>query len=87
METAGRYKSAIEIGQRKMREEETRTGETWKARFFKWVENDVVANELRGELAVLTGHEALTGKVGSWGFVPDEEDQKALEGGELFPSS
>jgi len=87
VETAGRYKSAIEIGQRKMREEETRTGETWKARFFKWVENDVVANELRGELAVLTGHEALTGKVGSWGFVPDEEDQKALEGGELFPSS
>jgi hypothetical protein len=84
VETAGRYKSPIEIGQRKMRDEETRMGESWKPRFFKWVDNDVVASELRGELAGLTGHGGLGGKVGSWVFTPDEDDQKALENGELF---
>jgi hypothetical protein len=35
-------------------------------------------------LAGLTGHGGLGGKVGSWVFTPDEEDQKALESGELF---
>jgi oxysterol-binding protein-related protein 9/10/11 len=84
VDTAGRYKSAIEIGQRKMRDEETRKGETWKPRFFMWVENDGTASELRGQLAVLSGHNSLGGKVGSWTFTPDEEDQKALESGELF---
>ena len=83
VETAGRYKSAIEIGQRKMREEEQRTGETWKQRFFKWVDNDQTASELRAKLAALTGT-ASNGSVGSWVFDPDEEDQKAIESGKFF---
>jgi len=83
-ETAGRYKSAIEIGQRKMREEEASKGELWKPRFFTWIENDVTATELRAQLAQLSGHNSLGGKVGSWVFTPDEEDQKALQTGDLF---
>lgn len=83
VETAGRYKSAIEIGQRKMREEEQRSGEGWKQRFFKWVDKDQTASELRGKLAVLTGT-ATNGSVGSWTFAPDEEDAKAIESGKLF---
>ena len=83
VETAGRYKSAIEIGQRKMREEEQRTGEKWQQRFFKWVEPDETASELRGKLTNLTGN-GNGGSVGSWRFEPDEEDMKAIESGKLF---
>lgn len=83
VETAGRYKSAIEIGQRKMREEEQNTGETWKPRFFTWVEIDETANELRAKLAAFTGI-SVNGSVGSWKFTPDEEDRKAMESGKLF---
>jgi hypothetical protein len=86
VDTAGRYKSAIEIGQRKMREEEERTGERWKPRFFSWVENDSTATELRAQLAALTGIH-VSGNVGSWQFTPDEEDKKALEEGTLFEAS
>jgi len=84
VETAGRYKSAIEIGQRKMREEEQQKGETWKPRFFKWVEQDQTASELKAKLAALTGTGNGNGTVGSWVFDPDEEDAKAIESGELF---
>jgi oxysterol-binding protein-related protein 9/10/11 len=83
VETAGRYKSAIEIGQRKMREEEQRTGERWQQRFFKWVERDETASELAGKLASLTGSGNGAG-VGSWKFEPDEEDRTAIESGKLF---
>jgi hypothetical protein len=86
VETAGRYKSAIEIGQRKMREEEQRTGEAWKPRFFKWLENDETASQLRAKLAALTGAN-LNGNVGSWVFSPDEDDRKAIEEGTLFASA
>jgi hypothetical protein len=86
VETAGRYKSAIEIGQRKMREEEAEKGETWKQRFFTWVDNDVVATGLRAELAALTGS-PVVGNVGSWMYTPDEEDEKAIESGVLFGSA
>ena len=83
VEIAGRYKSAIEIGQRKMREEEQKVGETWKQRFFTWVENDETASGLRAELTALTGN-GVDGNVGSWIFTPDEEDLKALQSGALF---
>ena len=83
VETAGRHKSAIEIGQRKMREEEDSIGETWKQRFFTWVPNDQTANELRAKLSALTGNN-LGGNVGSWICTPDEEDSKAIESGTLF---
>ena len=83
VETAGRYKSAIEIGQRKMREEEQKVGESWKQRFFTWVEHDEVAGGLKAELAALTG-QGGNGNVGSWSFTPDEEDSKAIESGVLF---
>ena len=84
METAGRYKSAIEIRQRKMREDEQKTGETWKQRFFTWVENDEIVTRLKAELAALTGNNGGNGNVGSWTFAPDEEDSKAMESGALF---
>ena len=67
-----------------MREEESQKGETWKQRFFSWVENDVTASELRAELAAFTGQSSLSGSVGSWTFAPDEDDQKAMESGDLF---
>jgi hypothetical protein len=69
-----------------MREEEQRTGETWKPRFFKWVANDEIASELRAKLAALTGVN-LNGNVGSWVFAPDEDDRKAVEDGSLFGSA
>ena len=84
VETAGRHKSAIEIGQRKMREEEAKRGESWKQRFFTWVEIDETASKLRDELASLTGCAGGNGKVGSWTFTPDEEDSKAMETSTLF---
>jgi oxysterol-binding protein-related protein 9/10/11 len=84
VDTAGRYKSAIEIGQRRMREEETGQGEPWKQRFFRWVEEDGTASGLRDDLEGLTGRKIVGGNVGSWVFKPDEEDQKALETGKLF---
>jgi oxysterol-binding protein-related protein 9/10/11 len=84
VETAGRYKSAIEIGQRKMREEEQKTGETWKQRFFTWVENDEIASGLKAELAALTANSGGNGNVGSWTFTPDPEDSKEMETGTLF---
>ena len=86
VETAGRYKSAIEIGQRKMREDEAKEGTPWKQRFFTWVAEDREAGELRGELANLAGTSAVSnvGLVGSWKFTPDEEDQKAIADGRLF---
>ena len=80
---AGRYKSAIEIGQRKMREEENANGEVWKQRFFKWVEVDEQASKLREELMSLTGV-GMNSRVGSWVFEPDEEDKKEIETGKLF---
>ena len=83
VDTAGRYKSAIEIGQRKMREEEQKVGETWKPRFFTWVEYDETASRLKTELLALTGQSG-DGKVGSWIFTPDEEDSKAMQSGTLF---
>lgn len=86
VETAGRYKSAIEIGQRKMREQEENTGEPWKQRFFTWVYPDQTASELRAKLAALTGN-SVNGSVGSWTFTPDEEDAKAIESGTLFASA
>jgi hypothetical protein len=86
VETAGRYKSAIEIGQRKMREQEENTGEPWKQRFFTWVCPDQTASELRAKLAALTGNN-VNGSVGSWTFTPDEEDAKAIESGTLFTSA
>lgn len=82
-ETAGRYKSAIEIGQRKMREEEKEKGYSWKPRFFTWVDRDETATELRRKLAELT-ETKLNGDVGSWKFMPDEEDKAAIESGQLF---
>ena len=86
IETAGRYKSAIEIGQRKMREDEAREGTSWNQRFFSWVAEDREAGELRGNLANLVGTSALNnvGVVGSWKFAPDEEDRKAIADGRLF---
>ena len=85
VDTAGRYKSAIEIGQRKMREDERNTGEVWKQRFFSWIECDDTASALRAELIALTGI-SLNGnaQVGSWKFAPDEEDSKVIESGKLF---
>jgi oxysterol-binding protein-related protein 9/10/11 len=83
VETAGRYKSAIEIGQRKMREEEAQKGETWKQRFFRWVDRDEVASELRAILVEMGALNGL-GEVGSWVFATDEEDGRAVETGELF---
>ena len=67
-----------------MREEEQKTGETWKQRFFTWVENDEIASGLKAELAVLTGNSGGNGNVGSWTFTPDPEDSKAMETGTLF---
>jgi oxysterol-binding protein-related protein 9/10/11 len=88
VETAGRYKSAIEIGQRKMRDEETREGTPWKQRFFRWEAEDRVAGELRAEMGALTGGGGGgSGTVGSWKFGPDEEDQKAIADGSLFNSA
>jgi oxysterol-binding protein-related protein 9/10/11 len=83
IDTAGRHKSAIEVGQRKMREEELKAGETWKQRFFVWTDYDETASELRAELVALTGN-GMTEEVGSWTFAPDEEDSNMIKSGKLF---
>ena len=83
-EAAGRYKNAIEIAQRKMREEEQNSAQEWKSRFFKWVEKDETACELQAQLAALTKDAKLDVEVGSWVFAPDEEDAKAIDSGKLF---
>lgn len=86
VEAAGRYKSAIEIGQRKMREEERNCGETWRQRFFVWLERDEIASGLRAKLLDFAAQIA-SGDVGSWIFEPDEEDFETIHSGKLFESA
>ena len=83
VETAGRYKSAIEIGQRKMRDQERDTGESWRQRFFTWIEKDEVASELKKSLGVFMAKNEVE-SVGSWTFTPDKEDIQAIVSGQLF---
>jgi oxysterol-binding protein-related protein 9/10/11 len=86
VEAAGRYKSAIEIGQRKMRAEEREIEEVWEQRFFTWLERDEIASGLRAELADFTT-QVTYGDVGSWVFDPDDEDVEAIQSGKLFESA